>query len=271
MIAILLVTYNGELYLREQIDSLLQQTNNNFLLYIRDDGSMDMTLEIINEYISKYSNIVLCEDVVTHRGACGGFLWLLEHVEADYYMFCDQDDIWMPFKVAISYDVMQSEEFRYKNEPILIHTDLTVTDRFLKMLYPSLWEHDKTIPSKIGRKYLCLVNYITGCTTLFNRKARDLAIVEYGSAIMHDHWLGICVDAVNGRIVSLPISTIFYRQHGNNVIGASNVAYRFPKLRRYFHSPDYAYSRRLYRMLNAKYHISIYGYLFKKIVFFLSF
>ena len=264
MIAIILVTYNGELFLREQINSLLNQTNNEFMLYIRDDGSTDKTLVIISEYTSKYPNIVYCEDNITHRGACNGFLWLLEQVEADYYMFCDQDDIWMNFKVALQYKIMKEEETRYNEQPILIHTDLIVTNSILEMITPSLWDHDGIVPSKIGRKYLCLVNYVTGCTTFFNRKARDLAIVANTNATMHDHWLAVCVDAAHGRIISLPVATVLYRQHDNNVVGASKTCHRFPKLHRYFHIPDYSYTYQLYRMLGAAYKMSLFDYLLKK-------
>lgn len=265
MIAIILVTYNGELFLREQINSLLKQTKNDFVLYIRDDGSTDKTLEIISEYTSKYSNIIYCEDDIVHRGACNGFLWLLEQVEADYYMFCDQDDIWMSSKVALLYEVMKAEESRYSNQPIVIHTDLIVTNNCMKIISPSLWEHDGTAPSKIGRKYLCLVNYITGCTTFFNRYARDIAVVEYTAATMHDHWLAVCVDAAQGRIISLPVATVYYRQHANNVVGASKNNYKFPKLRRCFHLPDCTYNYQLYRMHKAVYQMSLWNFLLIKI------
>lgn len=270
MIAILLTTYNGGFFLREQLDSLCMQTNKNFSLYIRDDGSTDNTLEIIKEYTLKYSNIILVKDGIKHRGACFGFLWLLEQIEADYYMFCDQDDVWMPFKIQLSYEIMQAEESRFRNLPILIHTDLTITDSSLNILYPSLWEYQKTIPTQIGRKYLCLVNYVTGCTMFINRNARELAIVNYSSAIMHDHWLGICVDAAHGRIVSIPTTTIYYRQHGNNTIGASKKQYKFPKLQRYLHIPDYKYDCQLFQMIKVRYNLPFYKYLLKKIIFYIK-
>ena len=269
MFAILLSTYNGEKFIKEQINSLLTQTFTSFVLYIRDDGSSDNTPNILDEYALKYDNIIILNDAERRRGACNSFLWLLKEVEADYYMFCDQDDVWLPNKVQISFDAFKEEEMRSSEKPILIHTDLIITDANLNIKAPSLWKHDKTDPYIITRKYLKLVNYITGCTMLFNKRARDLAIEDNKFALMHDFWVGISVDSVNGVIISLPIPTILYRQHANNTIGASKKEKRY-LLERYLHFPDFNYSNRLYRMLNSRYNIGILRYILLRFRFYLS-
>lgn len=269
MLAILLSTYNGENYLRQQLNSLFCQTYSNFTLYVRDDGSNDQTMDILMEYEREFSNIILFKDTEKHRGACMSFLWLLENVEAEYYMFCDQDDVWFPSKVQLTLDAIQAEEHRSHNIPVLVHTDLIVTNRKLEVISESLWLNDKTDPSKITRKYLRIVNYITGCTMLFNRKARDLSLTYEREIFMHDFWVGICVDSAGGKIVTLPIPTIFYRQHANNTIGASSKKYRFPRLQRYFHLPDFKYSYDLYHMNKSKYNTNPLKYLLLRLSFYL--
>ena len=91
MLAILLSTYNGERFLREQLDSLFNQRYSDFTLYVRDDGSTDTTVDIIHEYQTKHENVILLHDPWQHRGASGSFMWMLQQIEADFYMFCDQD------------------------------------------------------------------------------------------------------------------------------------------------------------------------------------
>ncbi|MFB9077365.1 glycosyltransferase family 2 protein [Flavobacterium procerum] len=271
MIAILLSTYNGEKYLRDQLESLYSQTYKEFQLFVRDDGSTDSTISILEEYESKYSNIKLFESETTNLGACESFIWLLKNVKAEYYMFCDQDDIWFPSKVQISLDALESESKRSNEKAIIVHTDLVVTDNNLNITAKSLWENDNINPSKITRKYLKLVNYVTGCTMMFNRKARDLSIDYTGNILMHDFWISLCVDSSNGAIVSLPIPTIYYRQHANNTIGASSKKYRFPILQRYFHMPDFTYSNNLYKVIRAKYGIGFVKYLIIRISYYLKF
>ncbi|MCC9017160.1 glycosyltransferase family 2 protein [Flavobacterium lipolyticum] len=271
MIAILLSTYNGEKYLREQLESLYLQTYKEFQLFVRDDGSTDSTINILQEYKSRYSNITLFTNEGTNMGACMSFMWLLKNVEAEYYMFCDQDDIWFSSKVQISLDALESESKRSEDKAIIVHTDLIVTDSKLDITAYSLWENDNTHPSRITRKYLKLVNYVTGCTMIFNRKARDLSIDYTGNILMHDFWISICVDSSKGAIVSLPVPTIYYRQHSNNTIGASKKQYRFPILQRYFHMPDFSYSKNLYNIIRIKYGFGFVKYLFLRINYYLKF
>jgi glycosyltransferase involved in cell wall biosynthesis len=268
MIAILLSTYNGERYLKQQLDSLFCQTFSDFVLYVRDDGSSDSTMDILLEYERKYTNIVIYKDTENNKGACMSFMWLLQKVEADYYMFCDQDDVWFPSKVQLTLDSIRSEECRSDNVAVLVHTDLIVTNSTLSIICKSLWENDKTNPLKITRKFLRLVNYITGCTMLFNRKARDLAIIDTKHILMHDFWIGICVDSSNGVIVSLPVPTIYYRQHSNNAVGASYKRYKFPRLQRYLHIPNFKYSQDLYNMIKSKYKINQIEYLLLRLNFY---
>lgn len=272
MIAILLSTYNGEKYLSEQLDSIFNQTYKNFTLHVRDDGSSDKTLNILKEYRQKHSNIVLYEDEITiNRGACNSFMWLLENVDAQYYMFCDQDDVWFENKIQICFDAMLTEEKRTPNTSILIHTDLIVVDNGLNMISSSLWENNKINPFKIGTKYLKVVNFVTGCTMFFNKSARDISTTKNTKILMHDYWIALCVDAGGGTIINLAIPTIFYRQHENNVIGATIKKLKYPILNRYFHMPNLQYSKKLYFMVRSIYRIRFIEYLFLRIKFYLKY
>jgi glycosyltransferase involved in cell wall biosynthesis len=271
MIAILLSTYNGERYLREQLDSLFCQTFSNFMLYVRDDGSTDSTMNILLEYEKINSNLILFADNDRNKGASASFMWLLEKVESNYYMFCDQDDVWFPSKVQLCFDIIKAEEQRSVKNPILVHTDLIVTDSNLNVISNSLWENDKINPLKITRKYLRLVNYVTGCTMMFNRNARNLSVTSTNNMLMHDFWISMSVDSAKGVIISLPVPTMYYRQHSLNVIGASKKNYRFPILQRYFHIPNFSYSRNLYKMIKSRYNINVIDYLLLRIKFYLKF
>ncbi|HOV15546.1 MAG TPA: glycosyltransferase, partial [Spirochaetota bacterium] len=96
-INILMSTYNGEKYLKEQLDSLLNQTYKNIKIYIRDDGSSDNTLNILKEYNKENKiNLFVGENI----GFVKSFFWLIKNSDnADYYSFSDQDDVWFPGKL----------------------------------------------------------------------------------------------------------------------------------------------------------------------------
>ena len=270
MLAILLSTFNGEEYLFEQLNSLFSQTYNEFVLFVRDDGSTDSTVSIIKSFRNKYKNIVFFEDSLENIGACKSYLWLLQNVEADYYMFCDQDDVWVNNKIELSINALKCEEIRSDKLAIIVHTDLIVTDKKLNVISNSLWDNDNTNPLRITRKYLFLVNYLTGCTMLINKKARDISITSNETAIMHDFWVGICVEASNGVILSLSTPTVFYRQHERNVIGSKQKKSQHPILQRYLHIPNFRYSYMLYKMINSRYNISWYTYIKHRICFYLT-
>lgn len=102
-IAILMATYNGEKYLGEQIESILAQTYKDWHLYIHDDGSKDNTVTILKEFVAKHSQQITLLEYSSQGGACRNFLSMLERVDAPYYMFSDQDDVWLNEKIEIEY------------------------------------------------------------------------------------------------------------------------------------------------------------------------
>ncbi|MDR1645152.1 MAG: glycosyltransferase family 2 protein [Tannerellaceae bacterium] len=220
-IAILLSTYNSEKYLCEQIDSILNQSYKEWILYIRDDGSTDETLNIIKEYCSQHSNIVLCKSENKNRGAKNSFFWLLEHVDALYYMFCDHDDVWLPFKVEITYKKMKIAEQDNFDKSIIVNTDLMVVDNNLQIIHPSMWEAAHLLPDilKSSFHYLCICNFVTGCTMMINQKAKEVSFPVSSKAIFHDSWIALKVLYTGGIIIPIKEQTILYRQHTQNVCG----------------------------------------------------
>ena len=133
--------YNGANYIRTQIDSLLSQTYKDFEVYIRVDGSADGTTEIVDEYANRFPDKIKHVDINGENLGCGqSFMWLLEHTEADYYMYCDQDDVWLKQKVELSFEQMKRQETACQGKPVIVYTDLYVTDAALNITNGSFWQ-----------------------------------------------------------------------------------------------------------------------------------
>lgn len=225
-IAILLSAYNGEKYLPQQLDSLLNQDEGDIAIYIRDDGSTDGTNGIINRYVDAHRDrIMRFTDEKQHRGAAASFMTMLEHIESDYYMFCDQDDVWLPSKVSDTFALMAEKEKRHGG-PVVVYTDLEVVDEHLSTIRPSLI-HANGNDKLIGKDYAWkITNTVTGCTMMLNKPARALSLPYPDYALMHDYWVNIRLMSHGGHVVFLDKPTIRYRQHASNVLGAHIVTFR---------------------------------------------
>lgn len=236
-VAILMATYNGATYLREQIDSILQQSYKNWTLYIQDDGSNDATIDIIKGY--KSDKIVLVDLGLTRQGACLNFMSLLNVVESQYYMFSDQDDFWLPNKIELSMALMQEHELKADADtPIIVHTDRSFTDASLNIYRKSEFNprgvDNKRLELKLNKMkhsdILAIYTIVGGCTMLFNHAVKKIAF-PFINVRMHDSTLAMRVAAKGGVIATVYESTILYRQHGNNTCGVQNDAI-MPKLMR---------------------------------------
>lgn len=223
--AVLLATYNAEKYIDAQIESLLKQTYQEYVICIHDDGSIDKTVEIIKNYQKQYPDKIILLEGEPTGGAKDNFFYLMKEVEAPYYMFSDQDDVWLPNKMKVTHDRLQKlvREYSDKN-PLLVSTDLKVVNEELDILSESMRVYSKIQMGKqISLNKLLIQNYAVGCTLMFNRRLRDLAVGSYNSRIvMHDWWLAM-IAQVMGAYENMDCATILYRQHGDNSVGASNV------------------------------------------------
>jgi glycosyltransferase involved in cell wall biosynthesis len=216
-----MATYNGELFLRQQLDSIIAQSNQDWQLLIRDDGSDDNTVRIIEDYMSRLSDrIRLVTDNGSHLGASLNFGKLLEYADTEYIMFSDQDDVWLPNKIELTLNAMKAAEQVYPDKPILIHTDLRVMDSELKTIANSLWSYQKLFPETgddLNR--IMAQNVVTGCTVMINKRAKAVSIPVPAEAIMYDWWLALNV-CRHGKIIYVSIPTVLYRQHSGNQLGA---------------------------------------------------
>lgn len=229
-IVILLATYNGERFIRQQLDSLFGQTNQDFLLAVHDDGSTDGTVDIINEYRDKYPDRM----EIFYGNSCGGpkenFLWMLGRVEADYYLFCDQDDVWFPEKLQRSIDALTDAEGAFHHEgdeiqPVCVFTDMKVVDEELNVLSDSFIRYIGRIPSNTAYTQILIDNPAAGCTMCFNRQLRDLVVqlapqLDMEKIPMHDV-LVLETAAIMGQVVAIDEPMAYYRQTGFNTMGAT--------------------------------------------------
>ena len=247
MVYILLSTYNGAHYLAEQLDSILAQTYTDWQLLVRDDGSTDETLRIVQEYAKKDKRIGLLTDG-ENIGACRSFERLLTQCgEAEYYAFCDQDDVWRSDKLAICIEAIQQAENECPDKPIVVHTDLQVVDENLKEIAPSFWRYSNIQADLLDAHihYLAICNSVTGCAMLFNKAARDCSLPMSADAYMHDAWIALMTAYQGGHVIPIHQTPVAYRQHGDNVLGAIHysVLGRSVSRRRYEAHVSYARAR----------------------------
>ncbi len=225
MIEILMGTFNGSSFLKEQIDSILAQTNSNWILTIRDDGSTDNTIDIINEYVEEYPDkIKLLKDNIATGSAKNNFIKLIKQVDEEYIMFCDQDDIWLPNKIELTYAKMLELEVECgKDLPLLIHTDLIVVDEKMDLISESFIEY-MNLPIEKRINDLIIQNSVTGCTMMVNKIMIDILkkLDETAPILMHDHIAGI-IALSYGKIYFLKDATMKYRQHALNSVGADKL------------------------------------------------
>ncbi|QQE79208.1 glycosyltransferase family 2 protein [Alicyclobacillus sp. SO9] len=222
---ILLSTFNGANYLKEQLESILSQTYPYWRLIIRDDGSTDDTLEIINGFIEQErERVLLITDDFRRLGPSLSFSTLLSRANAPYVMLCDQDDVWLPDKIEISRAKMKNLEKENPEYPILIHTDLQVVDAALNKINDSFWKFQNIDPRVSELGTLLVQNNVTGCTVMINHQLKKLAYPIPRGAIMHDWWLALVASAF-GHIEPVKSPSLKYRQHASNQVGAS--AYGF--------------------------------------------
>lgn len=239
-VAILMSTYNGEDYLDDQIQSIIDQSYKNWTLYIRDDGSDDNTVGIIKKYTEKYSNIIFFNDGnIKNIGVVRSFLDLLENTNADYYMFSDQDDFWLKDKVKDSLFLLKQKE----PGPVCVFTDVEIVDKNLKSIRRMNGDNIWT-----DFVLLLFTNCVTGCTMLFNSELKKLIKfdeMDYKKIFMHDWWIGLIASAF-GKLVYLNKPTMQYRQHGDNVVGSNkkntlpHILYRITHLK-----PERAHVKRV--------------------------
>ncbi|MFL1676655.1 glycosyltransferase family 2 protein [Paenibacillus dendritiformis] len=218
-VQVLLSAYNGELYITEQIQSILRQSYPHISILVRDDGSSDRTVELLQPFIEAYPDRIQLIGG-SNIGVVASFFELLRQSDpqADYFCFCDQDDVWLDHKIESAQRLLKTYSGK---EPAMVFTATELTDNHLQK--QGLWPK---APSKPPSFYNALIqNIAVGATITINKAARDLFLnfssVDHHKVIMHDWWFYLIVSAF-GHVVYDSDPSMLYRQHGNNVIGGSN-------------------------------------------------
>ena len=223
-LCILMATFNGGRYLREQIASIQAQTRRDWVLLARDDGSVDGTRDILRELAKQEPRMTLVgADEGRGLGAASNFGALMARAlrsDSRIFFFSDQDDVWLPDKLE-----KQAAAFPDgggEPGPLLVHSDLRVVGESLAPIAPSFMAHmalDPRPADPLG--YLLTRNFVTGCATAANRSLMEYALPIPPDAIMHDWWLALLAGAWGG-IDYIDEALVLYRQHGSNTIGAKS-------------------------------------------------
>ena len=224
-VAVLMSTYNGEKYLKEQIDSILQQEDVDLQLFIRDDGSSDSTLSIITSYCKIFPNIKLISDS-GNLGPGLSFWTLLKHVvkefvSFDYYSFADQDDIWLKDKLIFAINSICNSGF-YGSILYSSNQYLYVDGKNIGLRHYNSQSVD-LIPHMTK-------NTIAGCTFLFNRALAKIAVEgkDFNTKLLkyrlHDAWLFL-VAIVCGHAIYDNTAHMLYRIHSGNVVGVRKFSF----------------------------------------------
>jgi glycosyltransferase involved in cell wall biosynthesis len=201
MISVCMATYNGEKYLREQIDSILCQIGENDEIIISDDGSKDKTIEIIREYEKKDSRVRLLHNIVRHK-VVGNFENALKNCNGEHIFLADQDDVWLENKYSIMIDLLQKYD--------VVMSDSIVTDSELKTLEGSFFKLHKSGTGIL--KNIKKSTYYGSCMA-FSRKILQKALpFPPTDEIGHDLWIGI-VGEIFGKVYFLHKPLILYRRH----------------------------------------------------------
>lgn len=223
-VEVLLATYNSEKFLREQLNSLLAQTYQDFVILVRDGGSTDATLTILEEFRSAHPDKFRLIPSNGRSGFLENFSHLLDAGSAEYSFFCDHDDIWMPDKIEKTLKKLWDLEKQYGvTSPCCVHCDLAVIDETGKIKNNSLHKawHMGTTPEESGYP---VDMPLFGCTLAFNKCLKEKALPIAENCVYHDAWFArIAWHFGHIGFVSAPL--IQYRIHRTNVSCGTSSGY----------------------------------------------
>ncbi len=217
LVAILLCTYNGARFLAEQLDSLEKQTHQNWIVIASDDGSTDSTLEILRQYQAKWPAGKLTIHSGPQRGFCQNFLSLAcdPNIRADYYAFCDQDDVWLPEKLNVALENITGNQ---QAEVSYLYCGRTkyVTEKLKPCGMSPLFVFPPSFRN-------ALVQSIAGGNTMVFNRAAKLLLEKVGPVDVpsHDWWMYQLISGVEGDVFYDRSPQMLYRQHKNALVGGS--------------------------------------------------
>ena len=217
-ISVAMATYNGEKFVREQIESILNQTLKPYEIVISDDASTDQTLKILLEYQKKYPNLIKVIPNKNNAGFVKNFERALLNVTGDLVALSDQDDVWLPEKLQEEYEVLERDP-----NIGLVFSDLELVDETLNKIGSSMWKyHDWQMDGYIKGvdlfKQILKTNHVTGCTIMIRKKILNSLIPFDNRIHLHDYWLAIGASLLSDAF-AINKQLVLYRQHSNNQIG----------------------------------------------------
>jgi len=224
-LSIVMATFNGEKYLKQQIDSILNQTYRHFELIICDDGSTDDTVEIIESYIKEYTCITLHKND-TQLGIVKNFEKGIELAQSKHIALSDQDDIWKYDKLEIMINEMKRHEESDGNIPVLVHSDLFIIDEENKNIYPS-YHMFKGYQLKETKDLNHIISRcgVMGNTILMNKKLKELALPFPVNLDIHDYWIAL-ISELYGKRSTIKQPLVGYRIHDGNASNSKSKVYR---------------------------------------------
>jgi glycosyltransferase involved in cell wall biosynthesis len=215
-IAILMTTFNGQKFLEEQLNSIKTQLHRNWRLYVSDDGSTDKTLSILKSYQKLWGKHKLIIRYGPQKTFSQNFLSLVtdKRIKADFYAYCDQDDVWLPSKLSVAIKALQKESPKI---PLLYCGRTTYVDERLQIKGLS------PLYNKPANFKNALVQSIAGGNTMvFNANTKKLLEgAGKKEIISHDWWTYLLVTCIGGRVIYDEFPQILYRQHEGGLIGAN--------------------------------------------------
>lgn len=233
-VAVLLSTYDGERYLREQLESLRTQQDVRVILHARDDGSTDKTAAILREHAKIWQELANITSGPNMRPVASFMHLLRSAPTAEYYAFCDQDDVWLPNKLSRAVEAISQQ-----SGPALYCANVSLVDECLNLLAIAAPHED------LSFEHLLFENFATGCTIVMNNQARDLltqVAPDPCAIVMHDWWCALVIAAL-GHVHYDAQPMIQYRQHSDNVVGyaPSWIARNLGTVRRLMRKPSSFY------------------------------
>lgn len=241
MVNIIMCTYNGGKYIKEQVQSIVDNTAKDWKLFVFDDQSTDNTLEIIDRFEKKYPDKIIVKVNKIKKGAIVNFLSSIYDIglkmkDNDFIMPCDQDDVWNANKIQKTKKGMNELISVYGNNmPLLVCTDVTVVDDRMNTINDSFRRMNHYSIKKLDFSHLIMENKVQGCTTMINKSMALMLNRMPARIVMHDGWMGLIASAF-GKIKYIDEPTMKYRQHEGNVQGSleykEDVKSKFAKIGR---------------------------------------
>lgn len=221
-VAVIMATYNGQKYIKEQIESIQHQTYTNWHLYISDDRSTDETLDIINRIKKNDARINSVIYNTKFQGACLNFYNAIQHVknlniQYDYYFLADQDDIWDEKKIALQVKRLQEAENENPGTPVLAYSNLALMNERGELQGKTMADIHEI---NLRNPYDIFLNqiFIWGNTIAFNRVLMEYIHIpgDIGNQLSHDHYLAFYACAY-GKVIYEHLPLVMYRRHEKNV------------------------------------------------------